>query len=183
MERMIEDSLEARMAERLCAIDWTSHYDRTYSRLLLMREYLRRSALWAQEYGCTEGWPFFDLAACVDPSVRADPEAVGRLNDCLAEIPLWEVVKETCVWALHWAALTGSKGDQLPRLDDPFEPLVAMYERGGGFSLGGAGFIDIDAAGVRRKTWQDHAKADPVVAIDTTTLDARDVAGPQRTSG
>ncbi|WP_031066553.1 hypothetical protein [Streptomyces sp. NRRL WC-3742] len=45
---------------------------------------------------------------------------------------------------MHFAALKES-GTALPRLPDPYEPVVSLFENGGGFSLDGTGMIDIDA--------------------------------------
>ena len=64
-----------------------------------MREYLRRMAWWVQEFQCEE-WPFPDLAAYVDPAVRADPALVAELEEALAlDSP---PVVTACVNALHW---------------------------------------------------------------------------------
>lgn len=171
-----------RLAERLCAINWEMGFDRTLSRVRLMSEYLRRSAHWADALGCVDRWPFFDIAAEVDPGVRADAALVARVEEHLAnDGPSWTVVRNTCLWALHWAALPA--GAQVSGrisgagADDPFAPLLLMYERGGGFTLS-TGFIDIDAAGVRRRTWRDHLKPEPVVSLDPAVLDELDRRGP-----
>ncbi len=41
-------------------------------------EYLRRAAWWARATN-SQQWPFFDIAAAVNPSIRADP-AVERVT-------------------------------------------------------------------------------------------------------
>lgn len=46
--------------------------------------------------------------------------------------------------------------DFLPsHLEDPFEPLLVMFEWGGGFT-GCGGFIDLGGSSVLQKTWRDH---------------------------
>ncbi|MFI6847133.1 hypothetical protein OG535_20295 [Kitasatospora sp. NBC_00085] len=107
----------------------------------LMREFLRRSALWAQQLG-SDAWPFFDVAALIDPSVRADSDVVERISrSCVQQ---QSAVQRSCEWALHFAAL--EEAGRVPfQLPNPFEPLVSLFENGGGFALDGTGMIDIDA--------------------------------------
>src|SRR4051794_36543569 len=129
--------------ERLESVEWEGHDLHTFSRLLLLDEYLRRAALWASTLGCPEKWPFFDIAACVDPSVRADPRLVQETEARLDEAGASWYAQEIAPWMLHWAELK-SRGDiALPDLDDPFEPLLIMFERGGGF-YSEHGFLTVD---------------------------------------
>jgi hypothetical protein len=74
---------------------------------------------------------------------------------------------------LHWEELKRREGDALPELDDPFEPLIALYERGGGFTTA-HGEIEIDTASIRRGTWRDHLSPEHVVEVDPETLDGLD---------
>ncbi|GGQ44578.1 hypothetical protein [Couchioplanes azureus] len=171
---MTPDESARRMADRLAAVDWTLRYDRTYSRLLLMSEYLRRAAWWAQHLQCEDDWPFFDIAARVCPGIRANETVVAALGEQLQQARLPNLVRDTCAWAVHWAYARVT-ADGPSALDDPFEPLVMLYERGGPFTLS-TGFVDIDGAGVPRKTWRDHLKAEPVVALDHARLDQKDAA-------
>ena len=46
-----------RVNARLRRVDWSTFGERTGSRVALMREYLRRSALWSEALGCPERWP------------------------------------------------------------------------------------------------------------------------------
>ncbi|MEJ3743600.1 hypothetical protein WEI85_09955 [Actinomycetes bacterium KLBMP 9797] len=161
------------MAARLMAIDWRGSDERTRSRVVLMREYLRRAAWWAQRVGHPELWPFFDIATYVDAGVRADPALVKKVEDALNEVGSWSDVRLTCLWALHWAALRDASGVVLPELDDPFEPLIRMYERGGGFCEEHV-FIDVDRAGIPRRTLLDHRSAKPVAQLDDAWLDGLD---------
>lgn len=162
----------AGLTARILAIDWSGGDDRTRSRVALMKEYLRRSAWWCTELG-SEDWPFCDIAALVDPAVRADADSVRRVEAALARPEVPSVVRSSCVWALHFAALRDA-GVVLPGLPDPFEPLILFYERGGAFGRDGTGFIDVDLAGVPVKTRQDHLVPDPRVRLDRETLDALD---------
>ncbi|WP_220270057.1 hypothetical protein, partial [Marinitenerispora sediminis] len=119
------------LADRILAFDLSTGGRQRKSPVVLMREYLRRRAWWAREVEGA-GWPFGDLAAAIDPAVRADPELVHRVRE---SFPYWVfgMVLDTCEWALHFRALQES-GASLPDLPDPFEPLLLMYERGDGFA-------------------------------------------------
>ncbi|MDQ0787843.1 hypothetical protein [Streptomyces sp. B3I8] len=55
------------------------------SRALLMREYLRRAAEWAQVLGEREGWPFSDLAERVAPGVERAPEDESERDEVRVE--------------------------------------------------------------------------------------------------
>ncbi|MBC3843629.1 hypothetical protein GXW82_35700 [Streptacidiphilus sp. 4-A2] len=120
-----------------------------------MREFLRRSSLWARELGA-DSWPFFDVAALIDPAVRAPEQAV---TEVVAAIPEQQpVIARTCQWALHFAALADA-GVALPDLPHPYAPLLHMYELGGGFLLDGTGFIEIDSGSIpmrRPDFWIDQ---------------------------
>ncbi|MYR89602.1 hypothetical protein GTY41_32995 [Streptomyces sp. SID685] len=62
------------MVNRLTAINWADYAagDRNVaSRTLLMREFLRRAALWVEYLGGSEHWPFFDIAERIGP--RQEP--------------------------------------------------------------------------------------------------------------
>ncbi|MFI6151162.1 hypothetical protein ACIBCA_00490 [Kitasatospora sp. NPDC051170] len=130
------------LADRLMHIDWDPAETNPRLRLSLMREYLRRSAQWADRLGAEASWPFFDVAALIDPSVRADPELIERVGRVCALQST--AVRKCCEGALHFAALKES-GTALPRLPDPYEPVVSLFEHGGGFGLDGTGMIDVDA--------------------------------------
>ena len=72
--------------ERLRAIDWSDDskaFEHANSRALLMREYLRRAALWARAYGAERSWPFFDIAEYVDAAVQTPPEVATTLAEVL----------------------------------------------------------------------------------------------------
>ncbi|MFJ8623023.1 hypothetical protein ACIRD3_09255 [Kitasatospora sp. NPDC093550] len=173
---MNENSVQL-MVDRLKAIEWSAYQegqDKAFSRAALMREYLRRAALWLDAYGDTDEWPFFDLAAVVAPAVRADPAVVSDTEDFVEEASAsWHAV-ECSAAAVQWAALRDTSGLLLPPLPEPFEPLIRLYERGGaGFSYAN-GFLDFGMLMVKRGTWRSHLSSDPVIELDEDTLDALD---------
>ncbi|MFJ2630284.1 hypothetical protein ACIO6T_45155 [Streptomyces sp. NPDC087532] len=72
--------------ERLHTINWSDDsaaYEHANSRALLMREYLRRAARWAQAYGVEKSWPFFDIAEHVAPEVRTPSDVAAELEKVL----------------------------------------------------------------------------------------------------
>ncbi|BCJ77795.1 hypothetical protein CS0771_73390 [Catellatospora sp. IY07-71] len=124
-------SATMRLADRLAAVVWPEDFTRAYSRMRLMREYLRRSAHWARTLNVPENWPFFDIAECVDPTVHLDEQFAQRFEQRLIENGALFHHREYCLWALRFSAL----GAVRPDLPDPFEPLVQVYERGGSFGM------------------------------------------------
>ncbi|MFJ3515449.1 MULTISPECIES: hypothetical protein [unclassified Streptomyces] len=119
------------MLNRLRTVEWVGDWDsvlaRVMSRRILMREYLRRAALWAQTYSVESAWPFFDVTAYSDPEFCLSPESAAELEVCLSHVPGSEM-KETCAGAVRLAELREQNPAVLP---DLYEPLVLFYERGG----------------------------------------------------
>ncbi|MFF1559957.1 hypothetical protein [Streptomyces sp. NPDC058279] len=171
----------------MVAIDWRAagyDFEHGASRARLMREYLRRAALWVAELrkdgprpffgaGDPDHWPFFDIAARVDPRVRAEEAIAARLDAFLSEHASGFLVGTVCRAALHWASLSDESLARYPHLPDPFEPLVLLLERGGGFSIEN-GFIDFVAHRVRLTRWEDHVTAPPIAFLTRDALDALD---------
>lgn len=168
---MMVDSVAA-LADRLMSVEWDGDWTRTRSRVALLKEYLRRSAEWVDRLG-SSAWPFSDIAALVDPQVRADPTIVSQVEASMNRPEVWPEVRDTAVRALHFAALQKA-GGALPDLPDPFEPLIIMYERGGGFSITETGAIQIDVAGVQFGSMKAHLGLEPRAPMDERSLDALD---------
>ncbi|ASW53277.1 hypothetical protein [Plantactinospora sp. KBS50] len=163
----------AATVDRILAINWGGSDDRTTSRGYLMKEYLRRAAWWARTTGA-EGFPFFDIAASVEPAVRADPLLVDRVTGHLSANLQGAAVTNACVNALHFAALLDAEV-QLPSAPpEPFEPLLLLLERGGGFRVGGGGLIDVDTLGIPPGTVGSNLRAEPYVELEQSALDALD---------
>ena len=167
-------------AQRIMAIDWTGSFERTASRVALLREYLRRAAWWAEALDASP-WPFFDIASAAEPAIRADPRLIRQLEDQLtSKLQLQRSpVARACESAVHFAALLDSR-TPLPRLPatamQPFEPLLVMFERGGGFWVDGTGFIEVDSVGVPKGTIES-CKNRAELSLNPAMLDALDAAG------
>ncbi|MGH3940619.1 MAG: hypothetical protein ACRDTG_18680 [Pseudonocardiaceae bacterium] len=161
------------LAERILAINWAESPDKTRSRGYLMKEYLRRAAWWAKATKSLQ-WPFLDIAAAVNPTVRADSAVVERVAEQVKKDLQGVLVTRTCIRALHFAALLDAGIDLPQELPLPFEPLIVMFERGGGFHVEGSGLIDVDTLGIRVGTVDENLLPEPIVQLDEAALDALD---------
>ncbi len=199
------DSAAAEAAmERLERIPWEPGPPDAASSLFLMREYLRRAALWAEALQCPDRWPFFDVAA---QAVRRDGGDAGRLpgHSLLAPEPdyaegsdaleervrdLWRHLTglslgagglhaHICLWSVRFVAAQGTPSIAQSPLPPPYEPLIVLYGRGQWFRRE-QGIIDFDAGGIMPGRWDRHAQQAPVTALDTATLDRLDEADRAR---
>ena len=172
---MTPDEAVRAMAERLQAIGWDRYGDRSWSKAALMKEYFRRAARWAAAYGCDTRVPFFDIAACVDPGVQVDPAV---LDEVLATVEAggWDIT-DVAPFILKWAALRATPGFVSPSgLEDPFEPLIRLFERGGGFHTEN-GEVILEYQIVRMAPWRARADTPPMASFDADVLDEIDRAG------
>lgn len=147
--------------ERLRAIDWSDDlkaFEHANSRALLMREYLRRAALWARAYGAEQSWPFFDIAEHIAEAIRTPPEDAAALEEILSGLAPASL-KITCRGAVRWAALRQAQIEWPGDLPDPYEPLILMYERGGGYFL--EEFVDLNGAMIRLGNVESNLSAAP----------------------
>jgi hypothetical protein len=173
----VNQSHTAATLARLQAVDWAggSGFKHRRSRVRLMAEYLRRAAIWAQALDTTSEWPFFDIAAHVDPSIQVPADQAKELETLIYHDIGWPSVDGLTRAALRWAALKDAGIPTPSGLEDPYEPILLMFDRGGAWTIE-AGFIDVDGAALRRKTWRDHLSTEPITALDPATLDAVDKA-------
>ncbi|WP_328732383.1 hypothetical protein OHT20_23185 [Streptomyces caniferus] len=171
------ESFARRVLERLRAIDWADDFaasDHANSRALLMREYLRRAALWARAYGAEQSWPFFDIAEHVDAELETPPDVAAEVEEALAGLAPTSL-KRTCRAALRWATLRDSRDDLPADLPDPYEPLLLMYERGGGYFL--EEYLDLNGVMIRLGNVESNASVTPFLTLAPATLDALDAEG------
>ncbi|MDA2805894.1 hypothetical protein [Nocardiopsis suaedae] len=162
-------------ADRLLVVDWDDvRPESAASRTGLMREYLRRAALWRRLLQAGT-WPFFDVAEIVAPAVAVDEDVLLRLESELIGRELPPQVVKTALWSVKFEAVLAS-GAPTPGLPHMFAPLTALYERGGGFTLDPTGMIDLGGPAVRRGTLLDHHSHEPVITVDPDELDRVDGA-------
>ncbi|ATZ25232.1 hypothetical protein SLAV_16910 [Streptomyces lavendulae subsp. lavendulae] len=178
------------MVQRISSIDWRAAeegFEHGTSSARLMREHLRRMAVWVRELqkaqpaapffdvAQSDRWPFFDLARYVEPSARPDSEPAAALGAFLSEHASSPLTGRTCRAALTWASLSPRSLAGFDGLPDPFEPLLLVFERSGAFWIEN-GFIDFVASRVRLGSWEDHVAAEPLLSLDGAALDAMDRA-------
>jgi hypothetical protein len=168
-------------AARLNAVDWERHGYRTWSKAKLMLEYFRRLAQWSDAYGCAEPVPFFDLALYVNPNVRADPEVVEDAVQRAAKGG-WNA-QQVVPFMLHWAAVRAAPGFAPPEgLEDPFEPLLLLFERDGGFHTSN-GYAEMEYLSVPIAKWRERAARPAMPSLDPAALDEIDRAGSMKQFG
>ncbi|MFD8025699.1 hypothetical protein ACFV6G_35455 [Streptomyces lavendulae] len=177
------------MVRKVSCIDWRAAeegFGHGASSARLMREHLRRMAVWVRElqkarpapfFGVAQRdrWPFFDLAPYVEPSARPDGEAAAVLGAFLAEHASSPLTGRICRAALNWASLSPRSLARFGGLPDPYEPLLLVFERSGAFWIEN-GFVDFAAHRVRLGSWEDHVAAEPLLSLDGAVLDAMDRA-------
>ncbi|NED04744.1 hypothetical protein G3I55_24120 [Streptomyces sp. SID6648] len=166
--------------ERLCAVEWIGEWSDTFaksmSRRLLMREYLRRAALWAQKHCAESAWPFFDITEYIDSEFKLSPSLSCKLEEFLRGQP--SEVKATCRGAVHLAELLAQNPEIVAHdLPDLYEPLIRLYERGGEFIKDNSGALDLTGVSFRSGRLQDNAYNTQVVPLNDTVLDALDAEG------
>ncbi len=165
------------MLERLLSVRWENTISHAPSNMVLAREYLRRSALWAKTLDCTAKWPLFDVAFEIDSSIRADESMIRKAADHLAQRKLSTLnwVFKTCLWSLHWSTLVDSKGTGQFNLPIPYEPMLVIYERGGSITAESHMIDSSGVMGFTRGTLQQYLLAEvPYVELDEEQLDKLD---------
>jgi hypothetical protein len=164
------------LVQRLGNVRFEESIKHNGSRLALMREFLRRSALWAQTLNCLELWPFFDIAAAADPSAQLEEESVKAVLAGLVGRGMRPHDKRFIRFMLNFTTLR-----EWPRgLPDPFEPLLAVYERGGSFGRE-AGSIRIGHIdGIPERNPEMHAGRAPEPDLSPAALDVLDRVWEER---
>lgn len=172
---MVTDTAAAeRMVERLLAVKWDDDaaFAQQESRARLAREFLRRTAQWALTVGAEATWPFGDLAGAVDPEVAVDPALLARLAPDESSADPFPVLPDIAAAIVRWAALGDLPRQRFPQLDDPYEPMLELFHRGGGYALG-PGFIELGFISFPIRSVTERAALEPV-PIDAASLDALD---------
>ncbi|HZX09071.1 hypothetical protein [Kribbella sp.] len=137
------------------------------SRGRLANEFFRRNAVWANALGVTERWPFADIALAFDPAVGTDPVWLERLEGAIGH-ELQPLVRKVVTDMFRWVSLGDRPQERFPELDDPYEPMVQVFERGGEFWEGQGG-IELPIGPLLYLDIADRL-AQPPFAIDAATL-------------
>ncbi|GAA2512127.1 hypothetical protein [Winogradskya humida] len=172
---MKPDEAVREMAARLSAVDWERRGDKAWSKAALLKEYFRRAARLADACECDTRTPFFDIAGCVHPGVQLDQSV---LDETLQNVQAggWDITNLT-PFILRWAALRATPGVELPAdLEDPFAPLLVLFERGGGFHTEN-GEVNLEWKSVRLAGWRRRATDPALPSFGADDLDEIDRAG------
>jgi hypothetical protein len=146
-------------AQRIKSISWNVEWKRdkvleiSFDRL---QEFFRRSALWRQELNYHDDyWPFWDIGLHVNSSVRADEDII---EDMKQHLRLSKVILEVviCEWYLHWVALKISGNLDRFTLQNPYEPLIQMYEGGSGTIYQEHLYVDIQGVRAPIYKWTEY---------------------------
>ncbi len=144
------------------------------SQIQLMREHLRRMALWANALECVDDWPWFGVAAELAARSDAVKTALGEAQlDQLAPLPLAGIAGRICSHYLAWSAIAELLEVRRHGLADPYEPAILLFQRGG-YPTVEHGMFHIGLAGFplgKVATWIGKP---PVVELDEASLAAAD---------
>lgn len=197
----IDEAATLAAIERIGQIEWQRDTARLGSQEVLMREYLRRSAVVAEALGSTLNWPWDDAAAYlrlpgVDPDllpgyVFLDPEPkyAGPEADPLEDniIALKSRVNtsgqikssyawNSCLWYIRWEAIKKHPALQALNLPDLYDPLITFHERGGWFRPE-QGYLDLDGYNLSFSSrYCAETAEEPPLAVTPAALDEKDQA-------
>lgn len=171
---MTDTAAAERMVDRLLAVQWDENaaHAHRHSRGRLTGEFLRRTAQWALAVGAEEGWPFSDLAGALDPGVAVDAALLAKLQIDAATVGGFPIRPAHAAAIVRWAALGDLPRQRFPQLDDPYEPLLMMVGRGGGYSVV-KGFIELGYGSLPIGSVAERAALEPM-RIDEPALDLED---------
>jgi hypothetical protein len=149
---------------------------RRWSHYVLYHEYMRRVAIWGQEFGWSLNYgnlSYTDLATVIRPTLTLPEDALAIIEKQPFALREHRYFRN----ALKWAALEDS--DETGRFSqlNPYELIFLIYQRGG-FVSGEHGFIEITGmsffAGTRKTSdILNYAPLD----LTKKTLDAIDERG------
>ncbi|WP_211718972.1 hypothetical protein [Nocardiopsis sp. MG754419] len=151
------------LARRIQSITWEADCLKEKSQVRLVQEYLRRTAIWMQEFG-RKNWPFSDVAWFIDPGVRVPDEELDRILVGISHGGTYYSGK-TLEWSLHFAYLQDEKSIQYD-LPDPYEPLIRVYERGDSINYITPGFIEVGRTLMPKGKLEGYAQLKPL--LDTS---------------
>lgn len=170
---MTQDNSVDRTIARIKAIKWELNDSRTASHIALLKEYLRRASLWATALGCTDKWPFFDVAAQIKSSLRSNEAKIEEVECHLAPLPISRTIRRFCEWFVHWSVVKNSPEITRIALPDPYEPLILLYERGGDFYREHV-FLCFSVGCFPIGKLSDHYSLSPHILLDEEVLDQLD---------
>lgn len=124
-----------KVLDRLLSVNWKLQPEHKKSQLELLSECFRCQAHWFVFFEVPEKWPSYDVAAIVDPTLRAPESDLQVFRKHIASYKFGIHYFNILVNSVHWGHLSDSTDLTRFGLPDPFEPLLVFYERGGQFDM------------------------------------------------
>ena len=113
----------------------------TFECVILMKEFLRREAIWANILGLVDEIPFVDLAS----SAKCAMSLEDLYKDKLTTFTYSVAEYRCCLAMLNWYGHPGPVTIPPPLgVDDPYLPLLQFFRLGGTFTREHRVFIDIN---------------------------------------
>jgi hypothetical protein len=141
-------------------------YARQASHAALLKEFLRRMALWADALDRRDEWPLFDVAAVLYP------ERFSEADDL--DLPQYAgAFRAALQAALNFADVAESPLVRGYGLPDPYAPLVRLLERGATLTTE-HGMVYAGTAGMPRHPFPQSLDPGPGIPLDDASLDALD---------
>ncbi|QDU23377.1 hypothetical protein [Urbifossiella limnaea] len=130
----------------------------------LMKEFLRREALWANELDLAGEVPFADLAARAEGGASLE----AQYQEMLDTFTYSEAEYRCCLAMLNWYGHSVlSLAVAPPGADDPYLPLLHFFRLGGTFRREHRVFIDINSREtIHSATIQKGDLATAIVSLD-----------------
>jgi hypothetical protein len=139
------------LALEIIEVTWSETDAENRTRLDLFREYLRRHAQWVHATGQRDAWPYGSVAPALGGDAP-DPDA-----DLLRNVRRGMFDRRFLANTLAFASVPAHIRDAYA-LPDPYQPILALYERGGAVSLEQG--VNIDAiwmpAPIKLETYLDR---------------------------
>lgn len=142
-------------------INWKKKYDYAKQDIykLLIREWLRRMALWGKALNATQKWPFINIVDEIFGEQEVSEPVVVEITSFLSEyVNIYATY--TSIWYVRWSGVKNRKEVAQFNLPEPYEPLIVFFELGGWLRkedkfLDGV-MIDID-------NWQEYDLLEPFI--------------------
>ena len=142
------------------------------SQIALMREFLRRMALWARAVGAEAEWPFFSVADTLaerSPVVRERLNSIdlSSLDEALSAATFHP--KHLCRWYVEWQLIEDLDDVRAFSLPAPYDPIIVAFERGGAFHVENRMF-QFGTAQFPFGTVRDRVSEPPITSLDMDSL-------------
>jgi hypothetical protein len=163
--------------ERIKAIDWRQGNDssRRVSHVKLFVEYIRRAALWFKALDLDykgSGWPTFDIAAQIDPSIEDDSKDEALMKRLCVGSFYAEI---SCLQYVHWSMIQDRPEVIRFNLPAPYEPVIMMFERGCSFPKKEFNIYNFWGGGIPVNHPENYYDIPPYTDLDSAELDREDI--------